>query len=203
MSDNKIHTVNMQKNNVVYVSNSNVKQLEKQAEAYSKQAEKYALECENYLKTIQRILTACEGVKSELAVSFDETLDRIEAQFAQDISDEVDDINSTVSYLRNVLVELVYRRFEEDEWIQNDNNDYYSLVIDTPVVFGIYDEDKNLVFNINTQTLDNSTVKLTALAPFSGYVCVSTASVSAEDEDNNEFSEEELIELEVNDWDVM
>lgn len=203
MSDNKIHTVNMQKNNVVYVSNSNVKQLEKQAEAYSKQAEKYALECENYLKTIQRILTACEGVKSELTVSFDETLDRIEAQFAQDISDEVDDINSTVSYLRNVLVELVYRRFEEDEWIQNDNNDYYSLVIDTPVVFGIYDEDKNLVFNINTQTLDNSTVKLTALAPFSGYVCVSTASVSAEDEDNNEFSEEELIELEVNDWDVM
>ena len=203
MSDNKIHTVNMQKNNVVYVSNSNVKQLEKQAEAYSKQAEKYALECANYLKTIQRILTACEGVKSELTVSFDETLDRIEAQFAQDISDEVDDINSTVSYLRNVLVELVYRRFEEDEWIQNDNNDYYSLVIDTPVVFGIYDEDKNLVFNINTQTLDNSTVKLTTLAPFSGYVCVSTASVSAEDEDNNEFSEEELIELEVNDWDVM
>ena len=151
-------------------------------------AEKYALDCANYLKIIQQILNDCEDVKSELAVSFDETLNRIESQFARDISDKVDDINETVSYLRNVLVELVYRQFYENEWSRNNDDEYYSLVVDSPVVFGVYDENKKLVFNINTQTLDNNTVKLTALAPFDGYVCTSTVTVLGEYEDNNELT---------------
>ena len=203
MAENIIKMTNNDRNNVIYVSNTNAGQFAKLSEMYSKQAEQYALECSNFLKLIQRIYGDCINAQTGLELSFENILRHTEEEFAQDISQEVSDINDTVHYLKRILVELSYEPFEAEQWSKNENDDLYSLIIEAPVIFGVFDENKNKIFNINVQAIDNETVVLTALTPFNGYVCVNTVSVTNSDIIGGDYTEEELNELSIEDWDLI
>lgn len=203
MAENIIKMTNMKRNDVIYVSNSNAGQFSKIAEACSKKAEQFALDCNNILKLVQRIYDDCTNMRNELEVSFENTLSRIEEEFAQDISQEVSDINQTVNYLKTILVDISYQYFESEQWSKNDDNDLYSLTLDTPVIFGIYDENKNKIFNIDTRSQEDNTIKLSALNPFNGYVCVTSIDTSAYNPGGSDYTEEELDELSIEDWDLI
>ena len=105
--------------------------------------------------------------------------------------------------MKRVLVEFIFKSFDSNDWIQNENENGYYLIIETPIVFGVYDESKNRIYNIDTQTLDNNVVRLKSPEAFSGYVCISSSEVMAEDENENDLSEEALGKLSIEDWDLM
>ncbi len=73
MYNNKINLENGW-NNVITVSNTNIKRSEKLAESYANSAKKDMQECANYLALIQRILKECENARDSINISLGQDL---------------------------------------------------------------------------------------------------------------------------------
>ena len=68
MYNNRINVENGW-NNVVTVTNTNIKKSEKLAESYANSAKRDMQECANYLALAQRVLRECESVKDSINTS--------------------------------------------------------------------------------------------------------------------------------------
>lgn len=68
MVSNEIKTENLNKSNVIYVSNNNAKYYEEAAAKYAENASKSVSDCANYVLSAQKLVTECEKIRDEAAL---------------------------------------------------------------------------------------------------------------------------------------
>lgn len=105
-------------------------------------------------------------------------------------------IESARQSIQENITNITWVSFSAADWILSNN--IYTLELNVPMVLGVYDANKSLITNIDIHVTDNVTV-LSSINSFSGYVAAAINNI--EDEDENEFTEEEMETLVISDWD--
>ena len=132
----------------------------------------------------------------------------ISNQAKEDIENSKASIDDALALIFNGQIGMTWVEFSENDWTEDENGLFKFSVTDMPAVSNIYKKKgtiKSLIFGVNVDIDENDTAVLYATEKFDGYVLgtrnlIDFSGEYMEDEDDNEFTDEELEALKITDW---
>lgn len=167
---------------------------------------------------VTNINTAEENAVNNVSLSKDEAvqyvLETIENQSdtalsqanqaVSDVNDAKDYIDTALEAITSASLGLTFAEFIESDWVE-DGNKFYCEIQDISAPMGVFENvDGNKEYRLGVDMLINSegVTTIRSYNKFNGFV-LGTGNLieyTGEDEDNNEFTEEELEAAVISDW---